>query len=117
MSDALKLVDEAMSKLSAVESELETALERLNPVIQRGERALVATQLANLRDGVRELERRRSRVTSEGAGIEADSRAIARLEQAIAELGTVTGKGVKNEKIVAAVGSAVGAAKSVLSAV
>lgn len=117
MTDALKLLDETMAKLSAAESELETALESLNPVTQRSERAQVSAELANLRDGCRELERKRGRLAAKEASIDPDPEAIAELSTALATLGEVTGKGEKNQRIIAAAGTAVGAAKTVLGAI
>ena len=117
MSDPLSMIDDAMRALAKLEAELETTLEGLNPVIQRSERALVASELSSLRDDVRELERRRSRACASEATLEPDAKALEQLASAVEELNGIAGKGAKVEKIVGAAGTAVGAAKMVLGAV
>ena len=113
----LAIIDQAMSVLSTAEAALETNLERLNPVAQRALRAKAANQLSSLRDDIRDLERKRSRLTAGEAVLEPDPKAIAALSEAIAVLGKAASKGEKTEHLVAAIGPAVGAAKSLLAAV
>ncbi len=117
MSDPLSIINNAVSALISLEGELEAHLEGLNPVMHRSQRALVASELSSLREEVRELERRRSRVVAGEATLEPDPEALAQLSRAVDALHGVAGKGAKVESIVGAVGGAVGAAKTVLRAV
>lgn len=117
MTNVLNIIDETMSTLSTAEAALERAAERLNPVAQRSARALLVNELSSLRDDIREFERKRSRLTANACVLEPDARALAELAGAIDRLRELAGKGEKTERLVPAIGSAVSAAKSVLSAV
>ncbi|EDM78133.1 hypothetical protein PPSIR1_34487 [Plesiocystis pacifica SIR-1] len=117
MSDALTTIDQAMAALGAAESELETALASLNPVTHRGQIAQINSQLSSMRDDVRDVERKRGRVTAESAVATLDPADIQALAEASATLAGLAGKGEKVDRLLGAVGGALSAAKSALAAV